>query len=78
MSGACNTAEIERLLFHWPSVIGQARTEWASGFAASIAKQSRRKGWRPTDRQLGMMRRMVSDLFSQSGRHDMPVIEEEA
>lgn len=54
----------EECLFHWPTVLRLATDEWAKGFAASIAKQSQRPRWQPTDKQLSLMRRMVGELFS--------------
>jgi hypothetical protein len=56
--------DIERLLHHWPAVVSNAENEWAKGFACSVLRQSRKRGWRPSDKQLGIMRRMVSDLFA--------------
>jgi hypothetical protein len=56
-------AEIERLLHHMPSVALHAENTWAKGFAQSVSKQARRKGWRPSPKQLSIMRGLVSDLF---------------
>ena len=58
-----NGAELERTLFHWPAVIDRAPDGWAKGFAKNIDKSSRKRGWRPTQRQAQVMRNMVSDLF---------------
>lgn len=61
-----NTAspdEIERLLFHMPAVARSAGSEWTKGFAKSVIKQSYRKGWKPSPKQLSVMRELVSDLF---------------
>ena len=55
---------VEELLFHWSAVVQRATNEWARDFASSIAKQSRRKGWRPTPKQAALMQRMVSELFT--------------
>ncbi|MGR3478031.1 MAG: hypothetical protein ACU0EX_10895 [Sulfitobacter sp.] len=57
-------AEVERLLFYMPNVAEAATTDWARGFAQSVTKQARRKGWKPSDKQLNIMREMVSDLFA--------------
>jgi hypothetical protein len=35
---------------------------WAGGFAAAISRQSRRRGWQPTEKQPEAMRRIVRDL----------------
>ncbi|MEM9966476.1 MAG: hypothetical protein AAF755_00100 [Pseudomonadota bacterium] len=56
--------DIERLLHHMPAVACQAENEWAGGFAKSIIKQSRRRHWKPTPKQLSIMQRLVADLFS--------------
>lgn len=53
----------DECLFHWQTICRVAKDKWATDFAHSIAKQSRRRGWKPTPKQLAFMRRMVSDLF---------------
>lgn len=55
--------EIERLLYHMATVATHATNEWAAGFAKSIQRQSRRRGWRPSQKQLNLMRDLVADLF---------------
>jgi hypothetical protein len=35
---------------------------WAGEFAASISRQSRRRGWQPSEKQIETMRRIVRDL----------------
>lgn len=60
-------------LFHWNLVVKAATNDWAKGFAKSIAKQSRRRGWKPSPKQLALMRQMVSALFQD--HDDLPVIE---
>ena len=54
----------EDCLFHWKRVVTSASEEWAKGFAKSIMRQSRRRGWQPTPKQLALMRTMVADLFA--------------
>lgn len=61
--------EIERLLHHLPAVEQAARSGFAQSFAASVLKQSRRRGWKPSEKQLGIMRKLVSELFTH-GRDD--------
>ncbi|NRB19472.1 MAG: hypothetical protein HRU33_18395 [Rhodobacteraceae bacterium] len=56
--------EIERLIYHMPTVAGLAETDFAKGFAQSMMKQSRRRGWKPSLKQLPIMRELVSDLFT--------------
>ena len=60
-------AEIERLVFHMPAVAQWAENDWAAGFARSIMGVSKRRGWKPSPKQLSMMRRLVSDLFAYGG-----------
>ena len=55
---------IEELLFHMQAAARAAGTAWARDFANSIATQSRRRAWNPTEKQLGIMRRMVSEMFT--------------
>lgn len=66
---------LDRLLWSWPTVCRLATDEWAKGFALSIQRQSRNPRWRPTDRQLSMMRRLVCELY-QRDPDDLPLIEE--
>jgi hypothetical protein len=61
---AATPAEIERLLHHMPVVAQMAENTWAKGFAQSVTKQARRKNWKPSLKQLSVMRGMVSDLFT--------------
>ncbi|WP_421906758.1 hypothetical protein [Mameliella sp.] len=56
--------ELERLLHYMPTIAREATNEWAKGFAGSVLRQSRRRGWEPSPKQLSMMRRLVSDLFA--------------
>ena len=68
---------VEELIFHMPTVERLATNEWTKGFAASIRRQSRRRNWRPSPKQLGMMRRIVSELFHhQPEEGDCVVIED--
>jgi acyl-coenzyme A synthetase/AMP-(fatty) acid ligase len=60
-------AEVERLLFYMPNVAEAATTDWARGFAQSVVRQAKRRGWKPSDKQLNIMREMVSDLFANRG-----------
>ncbi len=61
---------VDELLFHWSAVIQRAETDFARGFAKSIAGQSRRRGWKPTPKQLPIMQSMVADLFRESGNEE--------
>jgi hypothetical protein len=55
---------IEELIWHMPAVSKMATDEWAKSFAESIVRQSRRRGWQPSAKQLALMHRMVSELFT--------------
>lgn len=57
------SAEIERLLFHMPAVAQWAENDWSAGFARSVIGQCKRRGWKPSPKQLSMMRKLVADLF---------------
>lgn len=57
---------VEELAFHMPAVVRHAENTWAKGFAQSIVAQSRRRNWSPSPKQIGVMRRLVADLFTDS------------
>ena len=57
---------IEELAFHMPAVIQHSANTWAENFARSIVAQSRRRNWNPSPKQIGVMRRLVADLFTDS------------
>ncbi|KZX99568.1 MULTISPECIES: hypothetical protein [unclassified Sulfitobacter] len=63
---AASGAEVERLLHHLPTVAQWSEETWAKGFALSVLKQSRRRGWTPSAKQLPVMRQLVNDLFSRA------------
>ena len=67
---AATPDEIERLLHHMPVVGQRAGNTWANGFALSVVKQARRRNWKPSPKQLSMMRSLVSDLFAHAGEDD--------
>jgi len=58
--------ELERLLFHMPACAQQARTEWLRRFASDMARRARWRNWKPSNRQIEVMRGMVADLFQHS------------
>jgi hypothetical protein len=45
-----NPYEVERLLHHMPAVAANAGNDFARGFAASVTRQARRKGWWPSQK----------------------------
>ncbi|MEM9496579.1 MAG: hypothetical protein AAGA28_01565 [Pseudomonadota bacterium] len=61
---------VEELLFHMPVVFHRARNIWVRNFASSVLKQSRRKTWRASPKQVAMMRQLVSELFIEAGDVD--------
>lgn len=69
--------EIERLLHHMPTVARLAENDWTKGFAQSVIRQSYRKGWTPSLKQLPVMRELVSDLFRHASNEggDLDLIE---
>jgi hypothetical protein len=62
--------EVERLIYHMTAVAELAENDWSRGFALSIRQASRRRNWRPSDKQLSMMRKLVSELFTHIRNHD--------
>lgn len=73
-------AEVDRLLFSWPRVIGAA-SGWTRGFALGVQRDRKRHGWMPTARQLSLMRRLVAELPAtarDAEADDLPLIEAEA
>lgn len=74
---ATTAAEVERLIWHMPAVARLAENEWAKAFALSVIRQSRRRRWNPSSKQLTVMRGLVSDLFTHAGNEggDIQLIE---
>jgi len=66
----CTSAEVERLNHHMPTIAETASNTFARGSAKSITKQARRKNWRPSVKQLPLMRELVTDLFRHTGGDD--------
>lgn len=72
---ASERSEVERLLYHMPTVARLAENDWAKGFAKSVVGQSRRKRWYPSEKQVAIMRELVSDLFREEQEDDFALIE---
>ena len=53
-------------LIYWISVAvtSDSLCEWHHGFAKSILRQSKRRGWNPTPKQERVMREIVDDLLT--------------
>lgn len=68
---------LQELLFHWKTVCNRANDDWTRDFSRSISSVSKRRNWNPTPKQLGIMQRLVSDLFIRrtDGDADAKVIE---
>lgn len=68
----------EILTLKWPRVIRRAiaedADEWLIGFTKSIARQARRRSWKPSTKQLSLIKRLVADL-DRPGEGSMEVIE---
>jgi len=61
--------ELEEVLtFRWPLVVRRVMAdgsdEWIKGFVRSITRQGKRPGWRPSQKQEQIMRRLLSELGS--------------
>ncbi|WP_309663285.1 hypothetical protein [Tabrizicola sp.] len=67
-------ADVDQLLFSWGRVIRDAEG-WARGFALSIQRDRKKPGWKPSARQLSVMRQMVAELPAFEGSGDGQVIE---
>lgn len=66
---------IDEILWSWPTVIRVAKDEWTKNFAKSIARQSRRRGWKPSPKQHALMSKIVSDLYRGDPDEDLQLIE---
>ena len=63
------SAEIDELVWK----LGQrlrtgkiSRDDWGHGFVRSILKQNKRRDWMPSERQLSVMQKLVSELAEPS------------
>lgn len=64
----------DECLFWWDVVQRAALSPWERQFASQIASKAEKPWWRPTDKQLRIMRRMVDQVFYGPGSE---LIEEE-
>lgn len=59
------------LTFRWPRIVrrvmAEAEDEWLMGFVRSIAKQGKRPGWMPSDRQEQIIRRLLIEYGEPDG-----------
>jgi hypothetical protein len=68
---------VDELLFWLPSVLRREPNEFTRGFVVSILARSKRRGWKPTEKQLAIMRRIVSDLFTPEDDDAFEIIDRE-
>lgn len=66
-------SEIERLLFYMPVCAEKAATAWLRRFARDMARRAHWRNFKPTHKQIEIMRGMVDDLF---GRRTGELIED--
>lgn len=59
--------DLERLLFYMPIVAQRATDLKARAFARDMVKRQRFRNWKPTPKQIAWMRRLVADLFIETG-----------
>ena len=56
----------EIITLRWPLVLRRVMAdgsdEWIKGFAKSIARHGKRASWRPTAKQIAIMRQLVAEL----------------
>ena len=63
--------EVQRPSHHVPTVARSAENSWASRFARSVSGQPRRRGRKPTEKQLSLVRALVSDQFIRDPDRDL-------
>lgn len=57
------TAEVDRLLGYMPILVRDGGvSDWERKFCASIISRSRRSAFRPSEKQIAVMDRMVSEF----------------
>lgn len=67
------TAETDRLVHYMPIIVRSADiSPWERSFCASIIARSRRSGFTPTEKQVGVMRRLVDNFQRDQMRGDEP------
>lgn len=66
---------LDELLFWAPSLLRRdTLNEWERGFVVSMLGASKRRGWRPTDKQERTLRGLVETLFSAAPGADSDVL----
>lgn len=74
---AARDRSFEEIRFWLPSMLSAAQSDWTRGFLASVLTQSKRPNWRPSEKQMGILRRITCDWFGSriDHRDDCEVIE---
>lgn len=65
---AARDRSFEEIRFWLPAMLTATQSDWTQGFLASVLTQSKRPNWRPSEKQMGILRRITSDWFD--GRID--------
>lgn len=55
---------LDELIYHMRTVARTTDSDWERSFAASVLKQSKRHKWKPSTKQIRIMRDLVEGLFS--------------
>jgi hypothetical protein len=64
--------ETDRLLHYMPIVVrSSCVTDWERDFCASMISKGRRKAFHPTDKQIGVMRRIVEKFQAETMADDL-------
>lgn len=67
------TRPVDLLLHYMPAVARETSDPWVLKFAEDMMAKAHWKNWNPSPKQVAMMNKLVSELFSHT---DMEVIEE--
>ncbi len=59
---------VDELMWTWPSIIERAPDGWTRDFARSIARQAKRRGWKPSAKQHALMNKLVAEYYRRRGR----------
>lgn len=64
-------AELDEILtVRWPALVRRAMIDgdqWTRTFVLSIARQGKRRSWKPSRKQAEIMRRLLADLAQHDG-----------
>ena len=71
MTACASPSEIERLVYYMPTIARLTENHWTKGFAQSVIRQAKRRNWKPSAKQIGVMQSLVSELFTGSIEMDL-------